>query len=373
MSRADASTTPRLLLTTAGFDPSFGGPAQSVPRLGIEVARQGWQVGFWAPDGSASLLRQRFDLPGGVTLFEGSAEDALDSYKPDLLHDNGIWLPYSHTLANLAAKRALSRVVSIRGMLEPWSMKHKALKKRLAWHLYQKRDLQKAALLHVTAKQEEKAVAAWLPGARMVTVPNAVDLPASVDEAQRDSDPRLAFYIGRIHPKKGLSMLVEAWAKARPEGWRLHISGPDEAGETARLQSLVTKHGLADRIAITGASYGADKDTLFCRASLFVLPTYSENFGIVVAEALAFGIPVLTTTGTPWQELQEQDCGWWVAPETDAIEAALREATAADPAALAAMGARGRALVERDYSWQQAASDMIEAYRNLFAKREGAR
>ena len=363
---------PSLLLTTAGFHPSFGGPAQSVPRLGIEVARQGWQVGFWAPNGSAPLLRNRFDLPDGVTLLEGSAEHALDTYKPDLLHDNGIWLPYSHKLAGLAAKRNLPRVVSIRGMLEPWSMRHKALKKRLAWHLYQKRDLQKAALLHVTAKQEEDAVAAWLPDARMVTVPNAVDLPESVDEAQRDRDPRLAFYIGRIHPKKGLSMLVEAWANAQPEGWRLHISGPDEAGETARLQALIAKHGLTDRIAITGPSYAADKDALFRRASLFVLPTYSENFGIVVAEALAFGMPALTTTGTPWQELQDEDCGWWVAPEADAIEAALREATAIEPGTMAAMGARGRALVERDFSWQQAASDMIVAYRSLFAERKDA-
>ena len=354
--------------------PSYGGPAFSVSRLATALTEAGAEVGLWAPDQSAGFT-PLLPAQSSVRPLTGTEAEALDSFgKTDVLHDNGIWLPHNHRLAVLAERRGIPRVVSTRGMLEPWALSHKRLRKSLAWWLYQRRDLKHARCHHTTAEAEARNVQHLGLGVPIVAVPNGVDVPeerpgvvgSEAEKAVR-SGRRTALFLGRIYPVKGLPMLVEAWARVRPEGWLLRIAGPDEAGHQKQVEKAVTAAGLGQVVSFTGPLGHEMKKSAFFEAELFVLPTHSESFGIVVAEALAHGLPVLTTTGAPWSILPESGCGWWVDATVDGIAEGLRQATALDPKTLRSMGAKGRALVIAEFGWKRVADLMLSTYEAILA------
>src|SRR5262249_4151851 len=153
--------------------------------------------------------------------------------------------------------------------------------------------------------------------------------------------------------------------RVRPEGWRLQIAGPDEAGHQIEVENAVCAAGLREIVSFIGPVAGETKKSAFFSADLFVLPTHSENFGIAVAEALAHGLPVLTTTGAPWSRLPELGCGWWVDVSVDEIAACLRQATSCDTETLRAMGARGRKWVRAEFGWERVAKEFIATYQDL--------
>lgn len=354
-----------LLLCAGSFDPVYGGPPVSVSRLGAGLARSGVSVGLWAPDGSAitSILVKKEErlLP-----LAGNLKQVVRSFQPDIVHDNGIWLPYHHSLARLAAHYNLPRMVSIRGMLEPWALAHKRVKKKLAWFAYQKRDLNRAAALHATADSEAEAIAnlGLLP--KVAVLPNGVDIPtATASHSRAPAQPRTALFLSRLHPKKGLDRLIDAWNMARPQGWRLRIHGPGAAGYCDEVARRIARAGLERQVSLEGPVYGAAKTQAFISADAFLLPSHSENFGIVVAEALAHGVPVLTTTATPWQALESEHCGWRVPPTSEAIARGLAEVVAASDETRKAMGLRGRALVKRQFAWRAIAKNMRASYESI--------
>jgi glycosyltransferase involved in cell wall biosynthesis len=162
-------------------------------------------------------------------------------------------------------------------------------------------------------------------------------------------------------------MLVEAWARVRPDGWFLRIAGPDEAGHQKQVERAVSAAGLGEVVSFPGPIQHQMKKSAFFDADLFVLPTHSESFGIVVAEALAHGLPVLTTTGAPWSILPECGCGWWVDATVDGIAEGLRQATILDPETLRSMGAKGRVLVSAKFGWKRIADLMLSTYQAVLA------
>jgi glycosyltransferase involved in cell wall biosynthesis len=172
-------------------------------------------------------------------------------------------------------------------------------------------------------------------------------------------------FVGRIYPVKGLPMLVEAWARVRPRGWHLVIAGPDEAEHRAEVERAVSVAGLNGVISFLGPIHGKAKTGAYFNADLFVLPSYSESFGMAVAEALAHGLPVLTTKGAPWPELAARGCGWSIDPTVEGIAQGLSEATSQDSAALSAMGARGRAWIAANFGWDAIATQFLAAYEQL--------
>jgi len=235
-------------------------------------------------------------------------------------------------------------------MLEPWALNYKRWKKRLVWHLYQYRDLKEATAFHATAEAEAMSIRRLGFQQPIAVIPNGVELPELVEHKpiEAASQARTALFLSRIHPKKGLPMLLEAWAALKPGNWRLVIAGHDEAGHTVKLKSQVLE--------------GTAKDNAFRNADLFVLPSHSENFGIVVAEALSYGLPVLTTTGCPWRELKEKDCGWWVQPTREGILAGLQDALSQPRQVLVEKGHRGRKVVENRYQWPAIGRNMQKFY-----------
>ncbi|MGA7713400.1 MAG: glycosyltransferase [Rhizomicrobium sp.] len=358
----------RVFLAATCLSPHYGGPAVSVSRLALALCGADAHVGLWAQDGSASatqLLPPQ--MPDRLTRLSGPASEALSSFSPDILHDNGLWLRHNHRLAALASHRGLARVVSTRGMLEPWARNHKKWKKDLAWALYQRRDLMRAQAIHATAASEAQNVARLNLNVPVHMIPNGVDIPDLPvrKSAGTDVTPRTALFLGRLYPVKGLPMLIEAWNCVRPHGWRLVLAGPDEAGHRAVLEALIRNAGLTEIISFAGPLAGPAKLECLAGADLFILPSFSESFGIAIAEALAHGLPVLTTHGTPWPMLRERSCGWTIEATVDGIADGLRIATSQDPKLLKAMGAKGRAWMASEFGWENVARQFIATYEEI--------
>ena len=361
----------KLLISAYSFMPDFGGPARSVPQLAQHLAILGAEVTLWAPDGSA-VNNPLIPSVSGLRGSNAPLEELFHANRSrfDLIHDNGIWQPHHRALSAKAHHYGQPLVISIRGMLEPWALKHKKWKKQVAWWAYQKRDLHKASILHATAASEAKQLRSLGLKNKISVIPNGVSLPPETtlsEHSETFSGERTCLFLSRIHPKKGIPLLLKAWAKVGPTGWRLKVAGPDENNHLSQLVREVDKLGIRESVEFTGPLEGDEKKKAFKSADLFVLPTFSENFGIVVAEALSYGCPVITTHGAPWSALEEHDCGWWIPAEEEALVEALRNATCATASRRKIMGKKGRELVSVELGWAGIARDFFQTYQNTIS------
>ncbi|AHF93543.1 glycosyl transferase [Opitutaceae bacterium TAV5] len=365
----------RVLHVSAPLSPVSGGPFESIRHLTKSLAEYGLGVSVAMPfQGEAKAHLDKWSAPvrctGRVLVsslgWSPSFGQSILQDGAELLHTHGLWLHPSWVA--LAWKRRWRRphVVSVRGMLEPWAWRHHAWKKRPVWWLLERRNLESAALLHATSAQEARSLRERGLGAPIAIIPNGVELPRlAITQAngRLKGERKNALFLSRIHPKKGLPLLLEAWARVRPAGWDLLIAGPDEGGHRADLERQAGLLGLADVVRFSGPLTGRAKAQAFQDSDLFVLPTHSENFGIAVAEAMAHGLPVITTHGAPWQVLEQEQCGWWVPVSVENIAAALDNATRQSPEKLADMGRRGRRIAEERFSWDRIALDFIACYK----------
>jgi glycosyltransferase involved in cell wall biosynthesis len=293
--------------------------------------------------------------------FRVELQKQVKGARPNVVHAHGIWNQSAHSAAAVARANGVPLVISAHGMLTLWSMQHKAAKKKLAWWLYQKKDLATAAAVHVASQLEADELRQLGFRGPIALVPNGVDLPEWVPPTN-GKPPFTALFLSRIHPKKGLVDLIKAWAALRPADWRCVIAGPSEGGHREELERLVRAEKLEGAFSFPGEVVGQAKWQLYRSADLFVLPTYSENFGLVVPESLACGVPVLTTKGTPWSDLVTEKAGYWIEVGQSPLEAALKEAFALSVEERRTMGRHGRAMVVGKYSWEKMGATMLQVY-----------
>jgi glycosyltransferase involved in cell wall biosynthesis len=250
-------------------------------------------------------------------------------------------------------------------MLSQWCIGSKSIRKQIAWRWYQFGDLQNALRIHATSAAEAADVAALGVTTAVTVVPNGCDMPPdrlTLATSMLTPDSRWVVSIGRIHPVKRFAELIEAWDRVRPDGWRLLIAGPDEIGHAADLKVQIARLGLTSSVSLRGAVSTQEKWQLLAEADLFALASHSENFGMAIAEALASGTPVLATTGTPWNEINREGCGWWVPPSPDELAEGLRRALQTPTSELQAMGQRGQSLIVRQYAWDRQARETLKMY-----------
>ena len=358
----------------AGLDQRDGGPSYSVPRLTAALITNGTGSSVLSvandpaddrPD--TFFYRQswaRIPLLSGLRS-SSALKAALNqrAISTDLLHVHGLWL-MPNVYAGRAAKRAgKPLIVSPRGMVAPAALSFSRRRKAIFWHLLQGPAYAEAALWHATSSDEAADIRAFGVQCPIAVISNGIDLPQQSAIHADSADRRILLFLSRLHPKKNLPNLLEAWGRIAAErpNWDLVIAGPDEGGHSAELKAQVASK-VIPRVQFPGPLYGAAKDRLLEHSDLFVLPTLNENFGIAVAEALATGVPAIVTKGAPWQGLDAERAGWWIDHGVDALEAALRTATALPAAERRAMGLRGRAWMARDFSWDRIARDMTTTY-----------
>lgn len=373
MSGEAASIPPmRLMHVVPHIDDEASGPSYSVPRLCQALAQRGHDVRLlclaaareWG--GVTIELHPQWPLLARFAISSSLAR-ALRRHatSADVIHNHSLW-----SMANVAAGWAVpgqraKLVTSPRGTLSPWALAHSRMVKQALWPL-QRRALSRADLIHATSDGEYQEIRALGFKAPVAIVPNGVDVPVAHPRMDAPDAGRTLLFLSRIHPKKGIDRLLRVWSQlqaAHPD-WSLVIAGRGDAVHEQQVHELAQQLGV-QRVVFPGALYGDDKAAAYRAADLFVLPTHSENFGMVVAEALAHGCPAIVSRGAPWAGLVTEECGWWVDNDDAALTATLDTAMRMTPDVREAMGERGRQWMRRDYSWEAVAERMALAYRWL--------
>lgn len=283
----------------------------------------------------------------------------------DVIHVHSLWMWPNIFPGWLNPRESAPIVIAPQGTLSIWALKQSRVQKAIAWWLLgQRLALRRAACLQATAKSEYDDLRRCGFHQPIAIIPNGIDLPGLPPHPAPKSERRILLFMSRIHPKKGLDTLINAWANVahRFPDWDLEVVGPpDPPSYLSEMQALADRVALG-RVAFRQAAYGTAKSEALWRADLFALPTRSDNFAIVVAEALAHGVPVITTREAPWQGLETERCGWWIEDSLEAVTAALDDALSLDRGVLAEMGERGRTWVERDFGWDHIALQLSEVY-----------
>ena len=287
--------------------------------------------------------------------------DSARNSRIDLMHNHSLWMMPNVYSCNAVKGTDIPLVVSPHGTLSKWAMNSGSKVKKLFWPLLQRPALAATSCFHATSEAECADIRRMGFDQPVAIVPNGIELP-ELPKTGRGNERTLLF-LGRIHPIKGLDMLLSAWAAIQhgfPE-WKLRIVGPDNGGHLAEMKKLARRLGLK-RIEFAGPLSGREKWPAYAEADLFVLPTYSENFGMSVAEALAAGTPAIVTTAAPWSGLTENGAGWWIEVGTKPLVACLEQALSRSRAELDTMGQRGRLWMKVDFSWELASDRMRTVY-----------
>jgi glycosyltransferase involved in cell wall biosynthesis len=293
----------------------------------------------------------------------------------DLVHLHGLWL--YPTLLGCPILRSLRKpyVVSLHGSLMIDALRRSQLKKRIALALFERRNIESASAVLATSAAELEQLRHLGVSIRGTLIPLAVGPDAMrffagerTLEAFVARRARTLLCVSRFHSHKQLVELVHAFADvagATPE-WSLRIVGPDdEPGYRARVVAAAGQTGFARRISVESALEGEHLWEAYREADLFVLASTSENFGLVIGEALASGLPVIATRGTPWQQLLSHRCGWLIDPALRSLRPTLRAAMSTAPADLWEMGRRGASLIRKEFSLQALGRGLGGVYRAI--------
>ena len=381
----------KALHVAASLTPEYGGPTVVVNNLTETLAKKGLEVSVFAPVKNGD--EPRIEKPKGVKLnlfrenytarlWTGYSTELArtieqEASKFDLIHIHDIW-HYPHLAAGRAAKRARKPyIVSIHGGLEPWSLKHKTLKKRIYGTLVQRKILNDAAALHAITDQEVEHIRNYRVERPVVMIPNGVD-PSEFDEIHGRAmleehypdlkGKQVILFLGRLHPIKGLDILASAFgqvARVR-EDTRLLIVGPDNDGYKAQIERILKSERVLEKTVFTGMLTGQKKLAALRDADIYVLSSYSEGFSMSILEALTCNLPVIITHQCYFPEVAEAEAGLVIDTNIDQLTESLIKLLD-DEHLRKKMGENGRRLVIESYTWDKVADQMIKLYEDVLS------
>lgn len=388
------------LVVSAYYHPAevYGGPAQSMHQRSMALARMGHTVNTVTTnangagdlsvsstepvlvDGLPVLYCPRFwfgrKRKNPYLFFSPSLKKRLKKIEPgdfDMILVHAAWTDPARLAWITSRRTGIPFIYYTHGCFEPWALKHKFWKKKLYWHLVESRILHGAAGVVVCNRAEEQALRNLGVTIPIRRIPWGINLPPDPRPSRQASmeilfsllegRPYLLF-LSRLHPKKGLDLLISAFAalaKEFPE-WLLVLAGPDEGGMTAWVRRQVADHRLEDRVVLTGMVSGEMKHALLSQAEFFVLPSYSEGFPMAVAEALGYGLPVVITTSCYIPEVEERAAGLVIPPEEGALTASLRQMMR-DENLRRSCGHNAFSLAQEHFTWEKIAEQSLTFYR----------
>ncbi|HEY1662554.1 MAG TPA: glycosyltransferase [Verrucomicrobiae bacterium] len=291
---------------------------------------------------------------------------------PGIIHSHGLWMYPGLAARKFATQHDRPRIVSPHGMLEPWALNHSRWKKRLAAHLFENKNLRKADCLHALCPAEANNFRQYGLKNPIAVIPNGVDLDSfeqPADSVIEEKFPdlrgrRRVLFLSRLHSKKGLANLLQAWQKIVSDfqDWQLLIVGSGDPAYEQQLKSSVLNLIMEKRVVFLGPLYGDDKARILAAADAFVLPSFSEGFSMAVLEAAASGLPILLTHECNFPELARSNGAIEISPDFPAVEAGLRQILGLPEEQRKSMGQCGRELVKKSYTWAAVTEQMCRVY-----------
>lgn len=365
----------KICIAISTIDKIAGGPSRSVPLLAKGLAKCGMDITLLTRASDSMNLEILANSDVKVKIIDKrtsykALEKTIVNEKFDIIHSQNLWLPFYHDIAKIARKNKIPYIMTPRGTLEPWCLNDKKifkrLKKRLALAVYQKNDLNKAACILATANMEADNIRNLGITSPIAVIPNGLDINAytcrkldSVDKVNKQ-----ILFLSRIVKKKGIELLIEAWSKIgyKYKDWQIIIAGNGESNYIAQLNQLILNKSLQDSIKIIPPVFGSEKIKLYQESGLFILPTYSENFGMVIAESMSCGVPVITTTGTPWMILNERKIGWCIDLSIDNLSQTLCSVLDLGIQNLFDIGQQASLFIRSSFGYEEVARKMKLVY-----------
>ena len=359
----------KILSFVSSIDLSSGGPSRSVPMLAKGLAELGVDITLMAIRSENMNVHALEGTTARLKVLEPSftrreIAQYLKDEKFHLIQIQSMWdWPY-HKVMVEARKLGIPYIVTPRGMLEPWSLSQKKWKKKLAWWLYQRNDVQKSVCVFTTAKMEAEHVTNLGITTCKAVIPNGIETDSYPCKTSVDVVKKQVLFLSRVHVKKGIEVLFEVWKQIHPdyEDWQLLVIGNGEAEYIHSLENRVECLGLKESIKILPPVFGNDKIQIYQESALFCLPSYSENFGMAIAEAMSCGTPVITTTNCPWNILNDTKTGWCIDLNVDNLERALREALSMNPTELYDMGQKASKLIYENFDYRNVTRKTLKLY-----------
>ncbi|MBE9167522.1 glycosyltransferase [Pleurocapsales cyanobacterium LEGE 06147] len=365
LSQALAAEGVEITLLTTNTNGDMGQPLLDVP-IAKPVKRDGYEIIYFP---CSPFRRYKFSLG----LLQWLANHAKDYH---LAHIHALFSPVSTAAATLARYRSLPYILRPLGTLDPADLRKKRQLKKIYGLLLEKPNLAGAAGVHFTSEEEAKISERFGIYTKDLVIPLGVDLPGNLPKKGTarqqlgiSSDRPLILFMSRIDPKKGLDLLIPALEALQEQGldFQFVLAGanPQDLAYETKIRDRLKTSKLQQRTIVTGFVRGEFKLGLLADADIFILPSYYENFGIAVAEAMAVGTPVIISNRVHiWQEIEAAVAGWVTPCELDRLTKVLRLALK-QPLEREQRGKNARILVQQKYSWRAIAQQMIEAYRDI--------
>lgn len=359
----------RILQVVPGIADESAGPSYSVVRMtrALQEVGANVQLHFLAPVSATTqgldvhaYPKKRFPISSLGCSPEMLKNLCLACHEADICHDNSLWM-FPNIYPGRAVKGTRCKlVISPRGALATWALKRNRWKKWLAGNfLGQYETLRRADMFHATSQKEYEEIREAGYHQPVAIVPIGIDIH---DVKKIRSQRRKLLFLGRLHPVKAIDRLLMAWAQVADEfpDWDFQIVGPD-CGLGKVLHSMTINQNIP-RVVFLKEQNGEAKFQFYATADLYVLPSFTENFGITVAEALSCGTPVVVSQTTPWNGVLSHNCGWVTDNTTDALAAILRTALTRSREDLEKLGANGKEWMRMDFSWEEIAHKMMKTY-----------
>ena len=298
-------------------------------------------------------------------------EEEISSLKNPIIHIHGMWTPFTYFAYLIASKLKIPYVFSPHGGLMPYALKKSHFKKILALKIYQKKILIDAELIITSSKEESISLSIFVKDKPIKAIPHGIIIPDKVykkKSLKQNYRKKRCLFLGRINPSKGIKELIETWKKLNNKEWELIIAGiAEDLPYLNVIKKLSSQNKNNINIEFVGEVRGRKKNNLFKSSDLFVLPTKTENFGLVIAEAMAYGLPIITTKGAPWKVIKENNLGWWIETNDESLLIALKEATDMKSSDLIDIGNRARFYAKKNLNWEKMGLNYLQTY-NLIKK-----